>query len=133
MDLKRFVELLTHLYNGNKLGAENQNKLDTFASKLLDQMEQEQLDFDSQNALDTYIEFFEGMKDISLKTIRNIRKYNQIIENRRQAKQKENNARVIKPIKKIDNAGVIKTITVIEIVCVLGIFIAIIILALIIK
>jgi hypothetical protein len=130
MNINDFKILLERLYNGETLTSEELSLLDSEAYKLAEQMENNALDYNSQNILDCYVSYFND-KNISSLAVNN---YNRVItEKRIKEVEKENknqqaNVMALKPIK--DNSGVIKAITVIEVVVVLGIFVAILALVL---
>lgn len=131
MNLTEFINLLKKLDDGTNLTNEEQTKLDCKAEELVQAMQNGNIDFDSQNALDYYVSFFEYSKTLSINAVKVINTYNNIVEENKLnngLKNTNNSVLIMKPIK--DKTGTIKIITIIYMTILFGLFVAALILAL---
>ena len=131
--LNEFIELVSRAYNGDNLTEEEQEKMHNFVLASITDMENGSLDYDTQNAIDCYMEYLrEQEKDnTTKKTDELLEKYYLIIEEKNKEQlQKENEAKAagqikVLEIKPVDHHGNIITIVVIEITLLLGMLVSI--------
>jgi len=132
MNLTGFINGIVRLYDGDNLTEEELNSIDEKAALLIEQMKEGSIEYEAQNALDEYIDFYERKNSRKRANALIADYYNTI--NKKASMQNEmsalNNERklVMKPLK--DNSGVITIIAIIDLVALLGVFIAVIFLAL---
>lgn len=132
MNINKLCELLTRLYHGDKLSDEDLKIVDDSASILVNRLENDEFninvveDIIAKNALESYIDYYE---DYSLRESTNaiVNKYYSILYNNQKSDNNIGYAS-IKPL--VDNSAIINTITIVEIVVSFGIFIALLLLAL---
>ncbi len=132
MSLDMFIEYISRLYDGDNLSLEELKNLDIKASSLIDLMEKDEIDYDTQNAIDLYISYFDGERYLDGEKTKNVLNYYRIIEdknNKKLAAEKENKTRTLR-IKPINSDGVISAVTIIEAVVVIGMLLAFLTLAL---
>ena len=131
--LNEFIELVSRAYNGDKLSKEEKEQMYNFALSSISDMENNSLDYDTQNAIDCYMEYLREQEkdDTIVKSDKLLEKYNQTIENKNKEQlQKEAEAKTagqikILEIKPVDHHGNIITIVVIEITLLLGMLVSI--------
>lgn len=131
MSLDSFIEYLKRLYDSEVLTKEELDSVDRKASELVDAMAAGDLDYDTQNAIDLYVEHYDG-ENLSPERTRILLKYHNIIENRKMQeleREKMNKPHVYR-IKPINSDGIISAVAIIELVVIGGALIAILTLAL---
>ena len=131
MSLNEFINLIIRLYDGDTLDVDVLDLMNDKARELINNMKNNNIDLDSQNALDEYIEYYRNNNHNELITSL-INEY----DNTSLELEKANNIGVyheplvLKPKKKINNDGLISAFAIIEIVSLFGILIVSILLAL---
>jgi len=136
MNLEDFIKILNKVHNNEELTSMEIAFLDSYAIKLSSKMKENTISYDEQNALDYYVSYYDGKNDLRAQTSIAINSYYAVVNNRRKSslseeRQRDNQPRVlrIEPNKRINNAGAIKTVAIIEITIIIGILIAILTIA----
>ncbi len=132
MEMNEFNESLRKLYDGEELSDEELKALDYEAASLVDQMASGELDYDKQNALDLYVQYFDDSRYLDQTKTSNVMKYYATIEEKHNKKleaEKESSPKVLTK-KPLNSDGIISAITIIEVVVVLGMVISFIAIAL---
>lgn len=132
MNIIGFIDGISKLYENAPLTEKELSEIDDYARNLLSQMKDDSIEYESQNALDEYVDFYER-KNTRKKANAIVSEYYDTI-NRKQSLQnsisplEEERKLVMKPIK--DNSGIITIIALLDIISLVGITIGIILLAL---
>lgn len=132
MNIIGFIDGISKLYDNVEMSEKELSEIDNYANMLLSQMKDGSIEYEAQNALDEYVDFYER-KNSRIKSNEIINDYYNIIN---QGKSLENSISplseerklVMKPIK--DKSGIITIIALIDIITLVGISIGIILLAL---
>ena len=121
MEINEFKGLVGRLYDSEQLTNEEFARLNYYASLLLDKMEAETIEYEEQNTLDEYKEFFDDGHSLAIEVTSNLDRYYRIISER-QTKEKEKQAQHSKPyvIKPINKKGVVTTLAIIEATIIAG-------------
>ncbi len=139
MTLINFINYLYRLFDGEALTNEELNLMDNKALELLNQMKENTIDENSQNALDEYVDLFERKQNRELAN-KIIDDYYKVINEKALAKPNgagrghsggpvsENGNKVLVYT---NMSGMINTVAIIEVVLIIGVLAAFIVLALI--
>ncbi len=129
MSFEDFNNFVLRLYEEDKLSNEEIRDIDNKAAELIGQMREGDLDYDTQNAIDLYINYYDDSRYLDSEKSKNIMAYYEIIEERNNKKLQMNNQKSLK-FKPINSDGIISAIAVLEMVLIGGIIVAFLVLAL---
>lgn len=132
MNIIGFINGISKLYENEELSEKELSEIDNYAKGLLDQMNDDTIEYEAQNALDEYVDYYER-KNSRKKANAIVSEYYNIINKRKALENSisplhEERKLVLKPIK--DNSGIITIIALIDIIALVGFSIGIILLAL---
>ena len=82
MSFEDFNNFVLRLYEEDKLSNEEIRDIDNKAAELIGQMREGDLDYDTQNAIDLYINYYDDSRYLDSEKSKNIMAYYEIIEER---------------------------------------------------
>ena len=129
MDLTTFMNYIQRLYDGDILSEEEIKSIDLKASEIIDLMKNEEVDFDTKNAVDLYINYYDDSRYLDNEKKKNIMNYYRLAEEKNNQRIMNDKAKSLE-LKRINSDGVISAIAVIEAAVIGGMLIAFLAIAL---
>ena len=124
MEIKDFLNYITIMYDNGELSPEVLREIDFKALELVNRMKNEELSYDEENALWYYVDYYDSSKYLNNERTNIIISYYQIYEEKNAKKLSNEKDHKVLKYKKINSDGLINAVSIISIVCILGILIA---------
>lgn len=124
MEIKDFLNYITIMYDNGEISPEELREIDYKALELVNKMKNEKLSYDEENALWYYVDYYDRSKYLNNERTNIILSYYQICEEKNAKKLSNEKDQKVLKYQKINSDGLINAVSIISIVCILGILIA---------